>query len=146
MQETRLWSLGREDSLEKEMTTHASTLAWKSHGQRSLAGYSPWSHRRVRHDLAINNNKTLVIPYTPKGGDGSTHRPPSAPTSTHTHSLHRQFKAFLDPGKSGIQSWKYKESSPTWHQRDPGKFSPSSKFWHHWTSMRATVLPTLVSA
>ena len=24
------------------MATHSSTLAWKSHGQRSLIGYSPW--------------------------------------------------------------------------------------------------------
>ena len=29
MRETRLQSLGREDPLEKEMTTHSSTLAWK---------------------------------------------------------------------------------------------------------------------
>ena len=29
MQETRLRSLGREDPLEKEMTTHSSTLAWR---------------------------------------------------------------------------------------------------------------------
>ena len=28
MQETQVWSLGREDSLEKEMTTHSSILAW----------------------------------------------------------------------------------------------------------------------
>ena len=27
MQETRVWSLGREDSLEKEMATHSSILA-----------------------------------------------------------------------------------------------------------------------
>ena len=26
-------------------------LPGKSHGQRSLAGYSPWGHRRVGHDL-----------------------------------------------------------------------------------------------
>ena len=25
-------------------------LPGKSHGQRSLAGYSPWGHKRVRHD------------------------------------------------------------------------------------------------
>ena len=31
-----------EDPLEKEMKTHSSILAWKSHGQRSLVGYSPW--------------------------------------------------------------------------------------------------------
>ena len=38
-------SLGWEDLLEKEMATHSSILAWKSHGQRSLAGYSPWSRK-----------------------------------------------------------------------------------------------------
>ena len=30
MQETQVWSLGREDPLEKEMETHSSILAWKS--------------------------------------------------------------------------------------------------------------------
>ena len=29
MQETRVPSLGREDSLEKEMATHSSLVAWK---------------------------------------------------------------------------------------------------------------------
>ena len=29
MQETQVQSLGQEDPLEKEMTTHPSTLAWK---------------------------------------------------------------------------------------------------------------------
>ena len=24
------------------MATHSSIIAWKSHGQRSLVGYSPW--------------------------------------------------------------------------------------------------------
>ena len=27
-------------------------LPGKPHAQRSLAGYSPWGHKRVRHDLA----------------------------------------------------------------------------------------------
>ena len=29
LRETRVWSLGREDSLVKEMATHSSILAWK---------------------------------------------------------------------------------------------------------------------
>jgi len=29
MQETRVWSLGRDDPLEKEMATHSSVLAWR---------------------------------------------------------------------------------------------------------------------
>ena len=42
MQETLVQSLGQEDPLEKAMATHSSTLAWrKSHGQRTLVGYSP---------------------------------------------------------------------------------------------------------
>ena len=38
-------SLGWGDSPEEEMATHFSIFAWKIHGQRSLAGYSPWGHR-----------------------------------------------------------------------------------------------------
>ena len=45
MQETWVLSLGQEDPLEKEMATHSSILAWEIHGQRSLAGYSPWGLR-----------------------------------------------------------------------------------------------------
>ena len=32
----------RSDPLEKEMAMHSSILPGKLHGQRSLAGYSPW--------------------------------------------------------------------------------------------------------
>ena len=39
--ETWVPSLGQEDSLEKDMATHSSILAWRIHGQRSLVGYSP---------------------------------------------------------------------------------------------------------
>ena len=45
MQETQVRSLGWEDALEKRMTTHSSILTGKSHGQRSLAGYSAWGHK-----------------------------------------------------------------------------------------------------
>ena len=46
MKETWVQSLGWEDPLEKGMTTHAGVLAWKSHGERSLVGYSPWGHKQ----------------------------------------------------------------------------------------------------
>ena len=42
-------SLVWEDPLEKGMATHSSILPGKFHGQRSLAGYSPWGHKRVEH-------------------------------------------------------------------------------------------------
>ena len=40
--ETWVQSLGREDSLEKERQLIPVFLPGKVHGQRSLAGYSPW--------------------------------------------------------------------------------------------------------
>ena len=43
MQETWVRYLGWEDTLEKETATQSSILARRIHGQRSLAGYSPWS-------------------------------------------------------------------------------------------------------
>ena len=42
--------------LEKEMATHSSILAWEIPGQRSLMVFSPWCHKRVRHDFMKNNN------------------------------------------------------------------------------------------
>ena len=44
-------TLGWEDPLEKGMATYSVFLPGESHGQRSLVGYSPWSHKRVRQDL-----------------------------------------------------------------------------------------------
>ena len=36
------------------MATHSSILVGKSHGQRSLVGYSPWGCKRGGHDLTID--------------------------------------------------------------------------------------------
>ena len=38
VQETQVQSLGREDSLEKEMATHSSILAWKIPWTEELGG------------------------------------------------------------------------------------------------------------
>ena len=43
MQEILAQPLGQEDPLEKKMGTPSSILAGEFHGQRSLAGYSPWA-------------------------------------------------------------------------------------------------------
>ena len=56
-QETQVQSLGWEDPLEKEMATHSSILAWEIAWTEELVGYSPWGRKRVRHDLAIKQQK-----------------------------------------------------------------------------------------
>ena len=67
MQETRVQSLGWEDSLRKEMATHSSILAWEFLWTEELVGYSPCDCR-VRHNLA-----------------NSIHTHTQTHTHTHTH-------------------------------------------------------------
>ena len=60
VQETWIRSLGWEDPLEEEMATHSSSLPGESHGQKSLAGYSPWGDR-VRQDWATEQAHAVTI-------------------------------------------------------------------------------------
>ena len=45
MPETQVQSLGWKDLLEKGIAAHPSVLAWRIHGQRGLASYSPFSRK-----------------------------------------------------------------------------------------------------
>ena len=45
VRETWVQSLGQEDPLEKEMATHSVLLPGKSHGLKSVVGYSPWGRK-----------------------------------------------------------------------------------------------------
>ena len=47
---------GSRRSLEKEMATHSGILAGKSHGHRSLVGFSPWGRKRIRHNCATEHH------------------------------------------------------------------------------------------
>ena len=47
MQETWVRSQGCEVSRRRKWQTTPVFLPGKSHGQRSLVGYSPWGHKRV---------------------------------------------------------------------------------------------------
>ena len=47
IQEMPVQSLGQEYALGKEMAPQPVFLPGKSHGQRSLAGYSPWGGKEL---------------------------------------------------------------------------------------------------
>ena len=57
MQETRVWSLGWEDSLRVGKGNWHIFFLGESHGQRSLVGYNPQGHRRVGHDLVTKHQQ-----------------------------------------------------------------------------------------
>ena len=63
---SEMWvqSLGQEDPLEKEWQPTLVFLLVKSPGQKNLAGYSPWGLKRVRHDLAKQQNDIQTVKCT----------------------------------------------------------------------------------
>ena len=62
MQETWVGSLGWKDPLEKGKPTHYVFWPGEFHGQRNLAGYSPWG-RRVGNDWATFTFTPYTSPY-----------------------------------------------------------------------------------
>ena len=74
MQEMQEASLGWEDPLEEEMATYSSILAGKSHGQRSLVGYSPLSHKEsdMTEQLSTASREASLL-----GGRGGSPAPSS---------------------------------------------------------------------
>ena len=52
MKETWVHSLGGEDSLEKEVATHSSILAWNITWTEEPGGLQSMGSQKVRHNLA----------------------------------------------------------------------------------------------
>ena len=61
MQESQVQSLGGDDPLEKETAICSSILPGESHGQRSLAGYSPWGHKELDMTEQLNNKDDIPL-------------------------------------------------------------------------------------
>ena len=57
----RVQSLGREDPLEKEMTTHSSVLAWRILWTEEAGGLQSIGLQRVREDLAQQEQQIKTL-------------------------------------------------------------------------------------
>ena len=77
-QETQVQSPSQEDPLEKEMTPTAVFLPGKSHRQRSLVGYSPWSCKELDMTEQLSHTHTHTLSHT------HTHTHTLSLTHTHT--------------------------------------------------------------
>ena len=56
IQETQVWSLGREDPLEKGMAIHSNILAWKIPRTEEPGGLQSVGSQRVKHNWATNTS------------------------------------------------------------------------------------------
>ena len=60
IQELQVRSLGREDRLDRKWQPNPVFLSGESHGQRNLAGYSPWGCKII-HDWVANTDWLTFI-------------------------------------------------------------------------------------
>ena len=60
MQEMWVRYQGQEDALEEEIVAHSSILAWESHGQRNLVGYSPWGCRELNMAEQLSSSSAYL--------------------------------------------------------------------------------------
>ena len=74
MQEMRVRFLGREDSLEKEMATHSSILAWGIPRTEEPGGLKPVGLHRARRDLVTEqqHETQMTLKGCPQWVGGST--------------------------------------------------------------------------
>ena len=93
MWQTWVWSLGREDPLEKGMATHYSILAWRIPWTEEPGGVQSMGSHRVGHNRAANTNTIPVYTYWSKAAQSCptlcNHRDCSLPGS----SIHGIFQA-----------------------------------------------------
>ena len=79
MQETRVWFLGQEDPLEKEMATYSSTLAWKIPWTEDPGRPQFMGSQRVGHDWETSHSllfKSMFLVSFPRwlsGKESSCH-------------------------------------------------------------------------
>ena len=59
--ETQVWSLSWEESLEKEMATHSSILAWRIPWTEEPGGLQSVGSQKVGHNWATNTFTFLVL-------------------------------------------------------------------------------------
>ena len=60
-QEMRVWSLNRDDPLEKEMATYSGILAWRIPWTEDPDGYSPRGHKELDAIEQLNHNNNELI-------------------------------------------------------------------------------------
>ena len=63
VQETWVQSLGQDNPCRRKWQPTPVFLPGKSHGQRSQAGYGPWGHKRVRHNIATKRLRVYMYTF-----------------------------------------------------------------------------------
>ena len=92
MQKGQVWSLDREDHLEKGMATHSSILAWRIPWTEAPGGLQFIGLQRVRQDWATN---TLMFFHLSKYKNDTSCHGWSESASYHNQNFETQLRFFI---------------------------------------------------
>ena len=101
VQESRVWSLGWEDPLEKEMATHSSILAWEISWTEEPGGLQSMESQEsdIMQWLKNNNNKNATLRVLFRQYPTEVKLPPSC----------LQVNMHFDPDMEAVGKWQIKE-------------------------------------
>ena len=104
-QEPSVWFLGRKIPWRRKWQFTPVFLHGKSHGQRRLVGYSPWSWKRAKHNLVTAAAAAKSLQSCPTLCDPIDGSPPGSPVHgiLQARTLERVAISFSNAGK-----WKQK--------------------------------------
>ena len=144
MQEAQVWSLGQEDTLEKEMAPHSSILAWRIPWTEEPGVLQPTGSQRVAHDWDTNTSTlwtllTSLLSYRP-GCPAEPWFSPSEyasakPTASRVSNWTSHFPSWINSA-SGLPascSWLHCPNTSNWRI-----WSPSTS--HHFPSGKSVLL------
>ena len=102
MQETWVQSLGQEDTLEKEMATHSSTLAWKIPWTEGLCRLQSLGSQRVGHNLTTGQQRRMRAECR-EWVHALKREAPGTPSLLQPHEDPREVLVIYEPG-NGLSS------------------------------------------
>ena len=101
MEATKLWSLGWEDPLEKEMATHSSILAWRIPWAEQHGGLQS-SRERVGQELATKQQKHLKTQWRQKNSLCASHLQQHPQSSAKAENC---YPDFTDEETRNFETW-----------------------------------------
>ena len=120
MQETRVQSLGQEDSLEESMTTHSSIFSWRIPWTEEPGRLQSVGLQRVGHNWATNTHThththTLTLQCSGTGSITGRELKSCMPSEKLRVFLQADFLPSEPPGKEAMlrEVWKNKEAKKT---------------------------------
>ena len=101
MEATRIWSLGWEDPLEKEMATHSSILAWRIPWAEQHGGLQS-SREGIGQELATKQQKHLKTQWRQKNSLCASHLQQHPQSSARAENC---YPDFTDEETRNFETW-----------------------------------------